>query len=705
MSFHRTKQAVFILIAAGCCFGVSLSLNASDMPNLLLVTIDTLRPDRLSCYGSPYVKTPNLDAVASRGALFTRAFAHNPMTLPSHVNIMLGLTALYHGVHENANSRVRPELLTLAEHLKSAGYATAAFIGAFPLDSRFGLNQGFDVYDESYPSKPGSDFAYAERSADKVVAKALTWLEGRPSPWFAWVHVWDPHAPYFPPEPYFSKYRTDPYSGEVAFTDAELGKLFNAVSGKGETLIVVTGDHGESLGEHGEMAHGYFAYNSTLWVPLFLSGPGVKPAKLEDTVCHIDLFPTICDLLGVKAPIPLQGISLLPLLKGKKLGPRDIYFESLEPYLHRGWAPLRGLIEGDKKYFDSPIPEFYDLAKDFAEAANLAPKMSVKDYQAKLRKIEKDLSSDLKPGPGQKPDRETMEKLRSLGYVVYPGARVKEKYGPEDDLKTLHPYERKFDRSLVLQGEGKMEESLKLLREIIAERKDFGKAYSWMSSIYMTQGRAAEAVKILEEGYTNNPSNLHVTTEYGLVLARVGQVDKAVEILQKSLSVYDENPEVWNQLGICFWRKGELDKALEYCRRALGLDQTDALIYNNLGTIYLSMYLKDKIQESLSKALEAYQKAVELDPDLAAAHNGLGGAFKMSGRVDEAVASWEKALQLDPALEFALYNLGLTHLQQGRKDKALECLEKYLALSKNSLSPEERKEVESLIQKCKEKRP
>ena len=597
MIFKRINPAAYILIAASFCLGPSAALGAAARPNLLLVTIDTLRPDRLSCYGSPYVKTPNLDAVAARGALFTRAFAHNPMTLPSHVNILLGLTTLYHGVHENANSRVRPELLTLAEHLKSAGYATAAFVGAFPLDSRFGLTQGFDVYDDSYPSKPGSDFVYAERRADQVVAKALAWLKERPTPWFAWVHVWDPHAPYLPPEPYSSRYRDDPYSGEVAFADDELGKLFKSIAGKGETLIVVTGDHGESLGEHGEMAHGYFAYNSTLRVPLFLAGPGVKPSKLDDTVCHVDLFPTICDLLGIKPPQPLQGVSLLSLMKGKKLGPRGIYFESLEPYLHRGWAPLRGFIEGDKKYFESPIPELYDLSRDFAESVNLAPETDLRDYQAKFRKLEKDLSSDLKPVPGQRADRETREKLRSLGYVVSPVSQIKEKYGPEDDLKTLHPYEQKFDQSLVLQGEGKTDEALKLLREIISERKDFGKAYSWMSGIYLTQGHADEAVKILEEGYANNPSNLHVLTEYGLVLARVGRADKAIEILQKSLSVYVENPEVWNHLGVCFWRKGELDEALECGLRALDLDRSDALIYNNLGTIYLSIHLKNKSQE------------------------------------------------------------------------------------------------------------
>ncbi|MCJ7487547.1 MAG: sulfatase, partial [Candidatus Aminicenantes bacterium] len=238
--------------------------------NILLVTIDTLRPDRLSCYSPKHLETPRIDALAAKGVLFERAFAHDPITLASHANILLGMTSLAHGVSENSLSVVSPDYLTLAELLKGRGYATGAFVSAFPLDSRFGLDQGFDVYDDSYPAKPTSQGLFSERPAEKTITAALKWLSDRKGPWFCWIHLWDPHAPYAAPEPYASRFKDKPYIGEVAYVDAEVGRLLDELGRQGtigQTVVALTADHGESLGEHGEMTHGYFAYNSTLWVP------------------------------------------------------------------------------------------------------------------------------------------------------------------------------------------------------------------------------------------------------------------------------------------------------------------------------------------------------------------------------------------------------------------------------------------------------
>jgi arylsulfatase A-like enzyme len=284
--------------------------------NLLLITIDTLRPDRLSCYSPKFLKTPAIDGLAEKGVLFERAFAHNPQTLPSHVNILLGLTPLAHGVSENSKSVVAGEFLTLAELLKARGYATGAFISSFALDSRFGLDQGFDVYDDFYSAKPAPGLAYSERSAGETIKAARQWLSRRKEKWFCWIHLWEPHAPYTPPEPYLSRYAKDPYSGEVAAVDAALGKFFAEAEREGwpgKTFIILTGDHGESLGEHGEMTHTYFAYNSTIWVPLIIEGPGIRPSRVKDYVSHVDLFPTVCELLGLEKNPGLQGESLKPL--------------------------------------------------------------------------------------------------------------------------------------------------------------------------------------------------------------------------------------------------------------------------------------------------------------------------------------------------------------------------------------------------------
>ena len=354
---------IFVLGSAEAlpCARAAESTGASPL-NVLLVTIDTLRADKLGCYGNKRVKTPNIDALAQDATLFTRAFAHNPLTLPSHANILLGTTPPYHGVHDNMNFTVRDEFLTLAEHLKHSGYRTGAVIGAFPLDSRFGLDQGFDFYDDDFKKRGAPKHAVGERRAEVVTQIAQRWLDEQASPWFLWMHIWDPHFPYDAPEPFLSQYQKKPYDGEVAYVDSVLGTFLHHMTERDvmdKTLVVVTSDHGESLGDHGEKTHGMFAYNSTIWVPLIFRIPGIQPRKSSQQVSHIDIFPTVCDVLGIGKPDALQGCSLLMATQGKKLPVRRIYFESLEPYYNFGWAPLRGFIHGKDKFIDSPIFEFY----------------------------------------------------------------------------------------------------------------------------------------------------------------------------------------------------------------------------------------------------------------------------------------------------------------------------------------------------------
>jgi len=348
---HLKKIFLFFLLThvLGIAFVPLGGASPNKKPlNVLLITIDTLRPDRLSCYSEKHIRTPQIDSLAEKGALFLKAFAHTPTTLPSHTNILLGTTPLYHGVHDNQNFIVRDEFLTLAEHLKSSGYATGAFVGAFPLDSRFGLTQGFDVYDDNYGSKNYQEFSYVERPAEVVIQNALEWLEVQEKPWFLWIHCFDPHQQYNPPEPFKTRYLDAPYNGEVAYVDHELGKVFSYLKNNGlkdKTVIIFTGDHGESLGQHGESTHGYFAYNSTLWIPLIINSPGMKSVVVDKHVCHVDIYPTVCDILNIPTPDFCQGISLEPALRGKKtknLDSRAIYFESLYPYYNRGWAPSPG---------------------------------------------------------------------------------------------------------------------------------------------------------------------------------------------------------------------------------------------------------------------------------------------------------------------------------------------------------------------------
>lgn len=674
--------------------------------NVLLITIDTLRPDRLSCYSSQHLQTPNIDGLAKKGVLFRKAFAHVPMTLPSHTDIILGVIPPYHGVHDNSHFIVRDEFLTLAEHLKSYGYATAAFVGAFPLDSRFRLTQGFDVYDDNYGSKSSQEFSYVERKAGVVVEKAVDWLKGQNSPWFLWIHCFDPHQRYDPPQPFKTQYKDHPYDGEVAYVDFSLGKLFDFLKERHfaeDTLIIFTADHGESLGQHGESTHGYFAYNSTLWVPLIISFPGVKPEEIEENVCHIDVYPTVCDILGVKKPPFLQGLSLLPFIKGKKLPTREIYFESLYPYYSRGWAPLRGFIRGNEKFIDSPIPELYDLAKDFNETKNLAQTKNLNKFKAKLDKILKEETYADKMEGKQRVDRKTREKLRSLGYVSNIQALTRKAFTPKDDLKTLLPYQNKLTKAMGSYHQGRMDEGIRLLKEIISERKDFDLAYTYLATIYKEQRKIRLAVETLREGLQNNPSNYKIITTFGIFLTEGGQYDAAINILKKGLTLIDYDPDLWNYLGVAYWRKKDFKKALEAYQKALSLDNDYPIVLNNLGSLYLSIFLKTKERETYQKSLQNFKKSIKLDPNYASAYNGLGAAYSEVGNIEGAISCWEKAVKLKPDFAFPLYNLGLAYLAQGDKNKALSCFTKYKEKNYRFLLAKDKNEIDALIQKCRQK--
>ncbi len=677
--------------------------------NVLLITIDTLRPDRLSCYSDEHIRTPNIDSLAERGTLFLKAFAHTPTTLPSHTNILLGATPLYHGVHDNQNFIVRDEFLTLAEHLKGAGYATGAFVGAFPLDSRFGLTQGFDVYDDNYGSKNYQEFSYVERPAEIVIQKAMDWLEDKRNPWFLWVHCFDPHQQYNPPEPFKTEYADAPYNGEVAYVDHELGRLIASLKKNGwedDTLIVFTGDHGESLGQHGESTHGYFAYNSTIWIPLIIVAPGMKPAVNDQNVSHVDIFPTVCDALGIEKPGFLQGISLERALEGKKissLNARSIYFESLYPYYNRGWAPLTGIIHEDVKFSESPIPELYDLAKDFDETDNQAEEKNLAPYQEKLEKLMEEQSYSGKASAAKKADRDTLERLKSLGYLSSPQASPKESFSREDDLKVLLPYQNQLQQAMGAYHKGNVDEGIEILKKIVGERKDFDQAYAYLATLYKAKRDYKNAVDILREGYQNCPTSYKVITTFGIFLTEVREYEAAIRILGEGLKLIDYDPDLWNYLGVAYWRKGDLEEALDAFERSLSLDHNYSIAFNNRGSVYLSRFLASKDRNDLSEAARNFEEAIRLDPGYASAYNGLGAAYSQAGDIDGAIRSWEKAVEINPDLGFSLYNLGLSYLRKGDKARALVYLNKYKALEYQRLPQKEREELDALIKSCRQK--
>jgi len=707
-------KKIFLNLLAFLCLvfpGVSMAFPRTPVPkaenriNVLLITIDTLRPGRLSCYGSRDPQTPHIDELARRGVLFSRAFSNAATTLPSHADILLGVTPNYHGVHENLNFVVSDDLLTLAEYLKGFGYATGAFIGAYPLDARFGLSHGFDDYDDHYGRTHTENYASLERRAEDVTRSALEWLEGRRSPWFLWIHCWDPHLPYAPPEPFMTRYKGHLYDGEVAYVDAALAKIIDHLKENNlfdSTLVIFTGDHGESLGEHGEKTHGFFAYNSTIWIPLLISSPGTTPGRTGDYVSHIDIFPTVCDLLDIEKPSFLQGRSLLPALKGTALEERPIYFESLYPFYSRGWAPLRGFILNKKKFIDSPIPELYDLNNDFAELNNLAKPDVTGELTARLNKMIENLTPSRKVDAVRAADQRTREKLASLGYVSTIQVSKKRTYGVQDDIKTLLPYLNRAADAREMSLEGKQEEATRLLKQVIRERSNIDLAYENLASIYQHEGHLDEALAILEQGLAALPTSHELLIDYMKMLISGRQYDKVISAFEKrSLRESDYDPALWNNLGVAYAGKGRYAEAIKAYERGLSLDKKLPELNNNLANAYFSLDLESGDSVLFGRCLEFYKKAIELDPEYSAPYHGLGQAYLEEGDKKAAMTCWEKALEAHPDFSPALFDLAAAYIEEGDKAKAYRLLSEFEKKYAAFLRPDDRAKLAALLEKSR----
>ncbi|MCJ7582544.1 MAG: sulfatase-like hydrolase/transferase [Candidatus Aminicenantes bacterium] len=675
--------------------------------NVLLITIDTLRADRLSCYGNVSFKTPNIDSLAKKGILYTRAFAHNSLTLPSHTNIMLGTTPNYHGVQDNSNFIVKNNFLTLAEHLKKSGYSTGAFIGGLPLDSIFGLDQGFDVYDDNFAPEDSSENSSAERKAEVVIEKALQWMKNQTSHWFIWIHLYDPHYTYEPPEPFFSRFKTTPYDGEVAYIDFSLGRLFAHMEKNnlfGNTLVVFTSDHGESLGDHGEDTHGILAYNSTIWIPLIISIPKIKSKTIDQSVSHIDIFPTVCDVLGLEKPQPLQGLSLLPTTKGKKIPERVIYFESLQPYYTLGWAPLKGYISKRGKFFDSPIPELYDLASDFDEKNNMAGSTNLENYKRTLEQLILQQSIPENNNARKRIDNATLSKLKGLGYLGNPMSIQKETYSAADDIKTLLPKYNRVVKAFKLKDTGQIQEGILKLKAVIQETQSVDFAYSYLAQLYKESHQIENALTVLREGLIRYPDSSEILNVYSEYLIDLGKNDELIALLGAgNLKQMERDPKFFNRLGIAYMNKNDLEKGINAFEMALAIESeyVDALF--NLGSIYLTMSLKNNNKDILQKSTTYLLKVIELNPNHWKALNSMGTVYLQLGQTTKAIDYWEKTLELNPRSERTHYYLGLVYFSENKVKESLIHLTLYKSNYYQFLSDEEKMKLDTLIQLVKSK--
>ena len=635
--------------------------------DVVLVTIDTLRYDAVGFDGNSRGTTPNLDRFASEGTVFSRAHAHNVITLPSHANILTGMLPYQHGVRENAGFRLSGKVPTAATRLKAKGYAAGAFVGAFVLDSRYGLNHDFDVYDEPYRHLDEQfEFDIQQARAEDVVKAALEWWKGQEGKRrFLWVHLYDPHAPYDPPEPFRTRFHDDLYLGEVAYADASLAPLLEAVRAtQPAPLLVVTADHGEARGDHGELTHGLFCYEATLHVPMFAWSPGVVRAARDDVPArHVDILPTILDVVGVGVEGGLAGRSLLTAKRSE--AEEGSYFEALSATFNRGWAPLRGLASRGDKYIDLPIPELYNLPSDAAEAKNLVPQAP--DSLRRLRKRLLEL-----PAPTLERGTvgtEEAAKLRSLGYLTGSG-EAKAAYGPADDPKSMIVVDQTLHRVMELNEEGKCDEALPIARRVVAENPKMRLGYMHLAMIQRCRGDLTGILKTYEEADRNGAGGESVARAQALALSEVGRPGEAVTVLSKYRE--SEEPETLNALGIALSDAGRPADALPVFARVTELDPANAAAYQNTGIALLMM-------ERNAEARQNLEAALRLGKRHARAWNALGVACLRLGDAKAAIDAWQKCLEINPEQYDALYNIGRVAGQVGDWKTARTALERFVA--------------------------
>jgi arylsulfatase A-like enzyme/Tfp pilus assembly protein PilF len=696
-------------------------VRARDL-NVLFVTLDTTRADRLGAYGNPDAGTPNVDRLAEEGVLFETAVAAVPLTLPAHSTIFTGVLPPVHGVRDNGGYVLDTRHTTLAETLKAAGWRTGAFVGAYVLDGKWGLDQGFERYFDDFAISKYKTLSLGSvaRRASEVVDAALPWLEEhREERFFAWLHFYDPHSPYEPPEPFKSRFARRPYQGEIAYTDFQVGRVIEWLQSRhlmDRTVIVVMGDHGESLTEHGEGTHGLFVYDATVRAPLVIRAPfeRARGRRVRAVVRSEDVLPTLLDLLGMEAPAGVQGRSLAPLMTGDAPDlDLEAYSESWYARNHFGWSELRALRVGRFKYIDAPRPELYDLDRDPDETTNVyGERRALADRMAaQLAR----LGAERETGPGAQPgavDPETRERLAALGYIgtfvhaaPKPGERLPD---PKDKIDVFN--------LMVAAQEGGANETgdrkIARLQQVIDQDPDIIDAWVMLGNEYVRQGdvptairqytRALElkpdydlatinlanayrrigdyqaAVLGYEQYLKKDPRNAYVRYQLGEVYFDLNQLDRAEPAFRAALELDERVASARNALGVVFFKRGDLAAAEREIRAALG-QQTDVRL------AHFNLALIAEERGDRQTAIREYRMEIDLHPTSYKAAFNLGRIYEQLGRAAEQEQAFQQALVMNPVFAEGYLYLAKLYLDQGsRLDDAIELAKRGLALAPRS---------------------
>lgn len=672
--------AVLVVIAIARWWPRGDGIDRGRIRNVILISIDTCRADHLGCYGFDKPTTPNLDALAEEGIRFDNVLATAPLTLPAHCSMLTGTIPPAHGVHHNLDYRLDGSNVTLAELLQKAGFRTGGIIGAFVLDAQFGLDQGFDHYDDDFGTSITTSNV-DERLGAEGSQRAIDWItRHKDERFFLFLHYFDPHFAYEPPEPFASRFAGDPYAGEIAYTDACIGRVIEKLKELGlyeSTAIVVVGDHGEMLGEHGEPDHSFFIYESAVKVPLITRVPGLTDSRVVGGIAGIvDIVPTICDLLSVEIPHEIQGRSLCPLMTGREEpdAARTLYCESLTPTIYGGNS-LLGVVSSNWKYIQTTRPELYDLEADPQEQNNLVTVEAYRaqDMQDLLREIlDKQLARD-RSGQ-QDVGSDTRRRLETLGYVG--GGSISEEFAfdqSREDPKALidlHNMNEELRYHVFARDFGRAEA---LAERMVEMRPSFPGVHHQLARIAIARDRWADAIPHLERVIELDPQEAGALNDLGLAHKSLRQYDLAAAQFRRALEVKPDYALAEHNLGLVLSESGKVAEAVEHFRRAVEIDPEYADAYNNLGTALSRL---DRNEE----ALACFQRAVQIAPAYQSAISNLAVQWVRMGELGRAVETYERALEHAPAAAFAHTNLGMLLMQSGRYEEAIGHYERALSI-------------------------
>ena len=664
--------AIVLVVAFGARKFVGLSSRSAEPPlNLLLVTLDTTRADHIGAYGYAFAKTSHLDRLAAEGVRFERAVAPAPITLPSHASLFTARYPFAHGVRNNGNFYLSDGIPTLTTVLHDRGYRTAAFVSSFILDRRYGLARGFDEYDDRLDSGKRAIVNFqVERRGDVTALKANEWLDGYAReaagrPFFLWLHLYDPHEPYRPPHPFRDMFADRPYDGEIAFDDSVVAAVMDRLDRLGllaSTVIAVVGDHGESLGDHGEETHSMFVYESALRVPMILWRPGRLPAGtvVKPLVRVIDLAPTLLDLIGAAPALPgAEGRSLIPLINGRGAPPGSAYAETYLPLFYMNWSPLRSLQDERWKYIDAPAPELYDLDRDPQEAENLADR-----ERPRAAALKRALDGVAGSGQGSmtvgRLDREALEKLAALGYVATGGgdAQPARLDGRADPKSMIAVFNRLRSANAALR-DGRFGDAIAVARAVLAEDPHNAFATIIVAGAQMNQSRYRDAIAGYRAYLDLVPTSAYAHHWIAICELRLGNADRALAEEDAALAIDPHYADARVLKGGVYASRGQYEAAVRELSQAVDTDPAKAGLRLDLAKVLVDA-------KRFDEADAQYHRALELDPASADAHTGYGVLLATRGARDAASREFQRALELDPLHDEARFDLGKLLEEQGK---------------------------------------